>query len=214
LSSDKGLKIPAPCFQNKVDESHALEEATIFTDGSKKDLDCGSGFILKWNDQTRMGLTYNGKFYTVFLSKVRAIVLAVEKILAEKIKSPIVKIYSDCQSAILSILSSHSNSKTVQFCWSQLHTLDSNCKWSISWVKAHVGNSGNEAADKLAKQGTTLSFHGPQPFLPIAPVHIKNALESFHLKIGKPIGMEDLIADKLNYGFQTLIRKNLKTFLT
>jgi len=171
LSSDKGLKIPAPYFHYKVDESYPIEGATIYTDGSKRDTDCGSGFILKWEDQTRMGLAYNGKFYTVSLPEIRTIALAVEKI-----KCPTVKIYSDCQSAIAS---SHSNYKTVHHCWSLLQRLDNICKLSISRVKAHVGITGNEVADKLAKQATTIRFHGPQPFLPITPVYIKNALTRF-----------------------------------
>jgi len=179
MSNDKGPKFPAPFFQNKVDESYPVEGATVYTDGSKMVSDCGSGFIIKWEDQTRMGLAYNGKFYTVFLSEVRAIALALEKVIAEDLNSPIIKIYSDCQSAIAAINSSHSSSKVVRYCWELLQKIDRKHNWSLSWVKAHVGNKGNESADKLAKQGTQWGFLGPQPFLPVAPIHIKHAIANF-----------------------------------
>jgi ribonuclease HI len=73
----------------------------------------------------------------------------VEKVLLEQIPAKVINIYSDCQSAVAAILGTKSKSKTVHKCWSLLKQLDSNYQWSISWVKAHVGISGNEAADVI-----------------------------------------------------------------
>jgi ribonuclease HI len=181
LPNDTGLKRPAPYFQNRMDHPEQSEEVAVYTDGSKMGPDCGSGFFIKWNDQTRMGLGYNGKYYTVYLSEIRAITLAVEKLLTEELPHKIVNIYSDCQSAIEAILGPKSRSKTVQQCWSLLQQLDSKHRWSLTWVKAHVGIKGNESADKLAKQATQLTFNGPQPLLPISPNHIRNAIINFSI---------------------------------
>jgi ribonuclease HI len=106
---------------------------------------------MKWGKQTRLGMSYNGENFTVFLSEVRAIALAIEKVLEEKIPTLAVNIYSNCTCAIAAILGTCSTSKTVHHCWKLLTQLDKAYKWSLSWVKAHVGISGNESADLLAK---------------------------------------------------------------
>jgi hypothetical protein len=124
-------------------------------------------------------MSYNGRTFTVFLSEVRAIALAIEKILTEKIQTKIINIYSDCTSAIAAILGTRSTSKTVQHCWSLLRQLDKSYKWSLSWVKAHVGIRGNESADLLAKRATKMTSNDPN--LPTAPIHIKNAIVKFSL---------------------------------
>jgi ribonuclease HI len=176
--SDKGLKLSAPQFLNRSHSPLNTEGAEVYTDGSKMGPNCGSGFVLKWGDQTRLGLNYNGQHYTVFLSEIKAIALAVEKLLTEKIPTHI-NIYSDCTSAIAAILAPRSNSKAVHHCWSLLQKLDKHHKWSLSWVKAHVGISGNETADILAKKATQLSTQNPNPNLPIAPIHVQNAITKF-----------------------------------
>jgi len=175
--SDKGLKTLAPNFQNKLDTPSAIDTAEIYTDGSKMGTKCGSGFILQWDKQTRLGMSYNGETFTVFLSEVRAIALAIERALAEKVPTPNINIYSDCTSAIAAILGPRSTSKTVQHCWSMLTQLDKAYKWSLTWVKAHVGISGNESADLLAKRATQLT--NTDPNLPTAQVHVKNTLVNF-----------------------------------
>ncbi len=179
LPNDKTLKNIAPYFHNRKENPSPDEGVNVYTDGSKMGPNCGSGFLIKWGDQTRMGMSYNGHFNTVFLSEVRAIAIAVEKLLTENITTKIVNIYSDCQSAIAAIFSVKSNSKTIQNCWHQLQKLDKNFEWSISWVKAHVGIEGNESADKLAKKATQIYYRGTQPVLPIAPIHVKNAIQAF-----------------------------------
>ncbi len=169
--SDKGLKLAAPFFQNRLHSPLNTDGAEVYTDGSKMGPNCGSSFILKWGDQTRLGLSHNGQHYTVFLSEVKAIALAVEKVLTEQITTHI-NIYRDCTSAIAAILGPRSNSKAVQHCWSLLQKLDKNHKWSLTWVKAHVVIRGNETADLLAKQATQMTTQNPQLILPIAPIHI------------------------------------------
>jgi len=177
LLSDKGQKIIAPIFQNKLAVPQTEDEVAVYTDGSKLGPDCGSGFFIRWRDQTRFGLGYNGQKYTVFLSEIRAISLALDRLIWEKLPNSAVNIYSDSQSAIAAILSSKSNSKAVQQCWIKLNKLDKIYKWSLSWVKAHVGLKGNEQADKLAKRGTQLKQATPN--LPIAPVHTINEIIKF-----------------------------------
>jgi len=175
--SDRGQKILAPFFQNRIDTPSTKDEVEVYTDGSKVGTKCGSGFIIKWDKQTRLGMSYNGENFTVFLSEVRAIALAIEKVLEENIPTSRVNIYSDCTSAIAAILGMRTTSKTVQHCWKLLQQLDKVHKWSISWVKAHIGISGNESADLLAKRATCMSNIDPK--LPTAPVHINNTLAKF-----------------------------------
>ena len=177
--SDKCSKLPAPYFKNRIDHSKTQEGTTIYTDGSMIDSNCGSGFVIQWENKTRYGLSYNGKYHTVFLSEVKAITLAIEKFLSENINTKIVNIFSDCQSAIAAILGRKSGSREVQQCWNQLHRLDASFKWSLSWVKAHVGIKGNETADSLAKKATLIPYKGNQPFLPVAPNHVNNAFKKF-----------------------------------
>ncbi len=175
--SDKGTKMLAPNFQNKLETPSTKDTAKVYTDGSKIGTKCGSGFILKWDKQTRLGMSYNGETFTMFLSEVRAIALAIEKTLAEKVPTLTINIYSDCTSAIAAILGPCSTSKTVQHCWSLLTQLDKVYKWSLSWVKAHVGISGNESADLLAKRATQMTTIDPK--LPTAQVHVNNTLANF-----------------------------------
>ncbi len=141
-------------FRNNLTIPQLEDEVAVYSDGSKLGPDCGSGFFMCWRDQTRFGVSYNGQKYTVFLSEIRAISLALDRLIWEKLPNTAVNNYSDSQSAIAGILNSKSNSKAVQECWTKLSKLDKLYKWSLTWVKAHAGLKGNEQADKLAKKGT------------------------------------------------------------
>jgi len=182
LPCDKTTKTLSPQFTNKIPESPTDEGATIYTDGSKKGPDCGSGFIIQWDKETRLGMVYNGHYQSVFLSEIRAISMAVEKFLTENIQTPSVRIYSDCKSAIAALKGKYASSKMIQQCWANLSKLDNAYKWSLSWVKAHVGIKGNEAADSLAKQASQMTHIGPQPILPLAPNYLRHELISFSHK--------------------------------
>jgi hypothetical protein len=122
--------------------------------------------------------------YTVFLTEIRAIYLAVQNFLSlppANVKE--VHIFSDSTSAIQAIQHSTTTSKLVHQTWQSLKTLDASYKWSLGWVKGHAGNQGNEEADTLAKAGTKWGVTGPPPFIPIRYNYIKNCIKKHTLTI-------------------------------
>ena len=66
----------------------------------------------------------NGNYFSVFLSEVRAITLAIHFLLAEKVKFKKVLILTDSTSALQAILKKTSTSVTVKECWAELQKLD------------------------------------------------------------------------------------------
>jgi hypothetical protein len=77
-------------------------------------------------------------------------------------------IYSDSQAAINAISTQRTKSSLVAECISNLNQLASLTPVKIQWTKAHVGTTGNETADWLAKQGAKQRIIGPEPGLPVA----------------------------------------------
>jgi len=143
----------------------------------------GSGFLIQTGKLKARGIVNNGPMYTVFLSEVRAIYLAVDKFLNNpppQVHS--VHIFSDSTSAIQAIKHPTSNSKLIQLTWQSLSALDARYKWSLTWVRGHAGNKGNEEADTLAKAGTRWGVMGPPPFIPIPFNYIKKAIKNFTLQ--------------------------------
>ena len=47
---------------------------------------------------------------------------------------------------------------------------------TIHWIPSHIGISGNEKADQLAKQGAISNALGPEPFVPISNAIFKLSL--------------------------------------
>ena len=84
-------------------------------------------------------------------------------VISNKILDSDILIYSDSQAALLAIKSMMTSSKLV---------LETKHKWNhsgsrnnvhFSWVKAHVGTTGNERADELAKAGIGAALHPISP---------------------------------------------------
>ena len=75
---------------------------------------------------------------------------------SNKIQHEDITIHSDSQASIDALNKVTIHSKTVLACVEALNLLGGNNKLGLIWVKAHVGNPGNETADSLAKRGTTL----------------------------------------------------------
>jgi len=189
LPNDRCPRTLSPLWTNNITPpppSHpeAKQDFTqIFTDGSGNNNNFGSGFLIQTGFQKARGIANNGPMYTVFLSEVRAIYLAVQNFLhSPPTNTTKVHIFSDSTSAIQAIKHPTTTSKLIRQTWQALKKLDATYAWSLGWVKGHAGNQGNEEADTLAKAGTKLGVIGPPPFIPIPYNYVKNSIKKLTLQ--------------------------------
>ena len=90
--------------------------------------------------------------------------------------------FSDSQASLAALDKRTVKSDTVDRCIDTLNELGKKNTIHLRWVKAHVGIQGNETADFLAKQGTSLG-EGPTDELLIPQVKQKYAIDThFHRK--------------------------------
>ncbi|XP_023227923.1 uncharacterized protein LOC111628381 [Centruroides sculpturatus] len=125
----------------------------IYTDGSKINNSVGCSLVVYENSLETTHLTFRlDDRCTVFQAELYAIWKAVETI--DKSHNNIsVTINTDSLSAYKIIKSTklHPLAENIR---NQIRL--SNCKFQLTWVKAHQGVVGNERADSLAKSATTL----------------------------------------------------------
>ena len=95
----------------------------------------------------------------------------------------------DNRASLHAITNRVAKSQIVLNCTKNLSDLNTTHKTILHWIKAHVGNEGNEKADALAKLGTSLTLpHTPLPnnpnFLPtpIPLSHVKNITRALSQK--------------------------------
>lgn len=101
-----------------------------------------------------------GRFTTSYHSELKAIELALDKVLeaaniGENWNS--ILICTDSQSAVTSLMQGHAAQKepTNHKIWNLLHVITNSCRVHIQWVPGHAGLQGNEIVDSLAKQGSS-----------------------------------------------------------
>ena len=137
---------------------------------------------LKLHDQT-----------TVFQAELIAIQQGCNFILAhlDELEAKHVKILSDSQAAIQSLNKKTQTSKTSLETLESMESLAYRVKTlTLVWIKAHVNTTGNEEADKAAREGTQMSVISLQTRSPWSSIQNK---------------IEEYCYDKWNFRAQRLI---------
>lgn len=120
---------------------------------------------------------------TVFMAEVKAIHKALLTYHGLRVsvhipRPPALYLWSDSMAAILALQARQIFSKTVLECRKLLDLTAAFVPTILSWTKAHVGNPGNEMADRLAKTGTTMERpEGPYPFDRVPTSFIKGRIK-------------------------------------
>ena len=132
----------------------------MYTDGSRIDGGVGAGVAIYQDGLLQVGESYKlSPWASVYQAELVAIVKGLELLNACNVDaSEEVRFYTDSMSSLKALSNSGSQDHLVAL----IHTRREkrNMKWF--WVKAHVGTTGTEHADSLAKAGTEkvgIDFH-------------------------------------------------------
>lgn len=136
-----------------MENSQRPLNCNVYTDGSKLDDQVGSGVYISRNDQiiARHSIRLPD-FATVYQAELMAIQQAA-LILQGITDLTTIKVYVDSQAALRTFQADFLKSKLALQTINQLNLINHQ-QMIFVWTKAHVGTSGNEEADKLAKEGT------------------------------------------------------------
>ena len=86
----------------------------------------------------------------------------------------------DNRASLYALSNRLAKSQIVLNCTNHLSQLNLTHKVTLHWIKAHAGHEGNEKADNLAKQGTTLPI--PPTPLPNNPHLLPTPIPFSHVK--------------------------------
>lgn len=131
----------------------------IYTDGSKGDSGVGAGIVIFMEDSLTHQIQYklhdrcsNNQAEQIAILKALETIESLENL---HITQKRALIYTDSRITLDSLKNSRNHNNIIENIRQQMRILN-NHNWTIhySWVKAHVGNFGNELADNLAKAAT------------------------------------------------------------
>jgi len=88
-------------------------------------------------------------------------------------------IFSDSQAALKALSGPKVTSRLVAECLDALTALARLNEVIIAWVPGHRGISGNEEADKLARQASAKPLLGPEPALGIPKCSVREAIKNW-----------------------------------
>ena len=154
-------------------------DTAVYTDGSGIDDRFGSGYIVLRGDiEEHRDQKHLGSLATVFQAEITAIHMAADYLLATANNRLMITFYVDSQAALMALKSTTIRSSVVLNCVRSLDALGEFTRVSLRYVKAHVGHSGNELADDMAKEGAANldNVHGPDPLVPVSDTYSKRFL--------------------------------------
>ncbi|GBL94386.1 hypothetical protein AVEN_7359-1 [Araneus ventricosus] len=138
----------------KIDWNYYMEEMKglmIFTDGSKMDGRVGCAFVVFYNKTERDYRKFRlNESSTVFMAEVIAIQHAVQYVKANDLGQVNIIIYS--RSALMALSAVEEAGDIID------NIKEYKGKITLTWIRAHIENCGNERADKLAKEVTLISY--------------------------------------------------------
>ena len=139
-------------INNDGDNTNCL---AVYTDGSKINDRAGNGWVITRGEGIiQESYEFSGDS-SVFYNELTAIqgALLWSSANINSIKTKTVRIFSDSQSAIGALFASTINSRLVKEISDLYTSLNKDINISVTWVKGHANNTGNEYADYLAKRG-------------------------------------------------------------
>jgi len=119
-----------------------------------------------------------GKFATVFQTEIYAILQCAYENIRRAYKSRRILIFSDSQAALKAFSGPKVTSGMVAECLDALSALASLNKVTLVRELGHRGISGNEEADKLARQVSAMLLLGPEPALGIPNCLVREAIKN------------------------------------
>ncbi|XP_046395727.1 uncharacterized protein LOC124162988 [Ischnura elegans] len=133
-----------------------------------------------------------GEYATVFQAEVLAILICTYTIKEAGLFIRQIHICTDSQAALKALTSSWCKSKLLSECCEALNVIRRHYKIELFWIPGHVGISGNELADEVAKAGAGINPFGLEPFVQIIPstaiAKIKTWGLAQHVKIWQEMG--------------------------
>ena len=153
----------------------SLQDINVYTDGSKIKDKVGSGvFIFDKHKTIKEGKYRISDHATVYQAEMFAIKQAAE-ILQGIPDLGTIKFFVDSQAALRTFQSYHIKSKLAYLTIQTLNRIRHK-SLTFVWTKAHIGTEGNEKADQLAKEGSTLDIIHE---IPTPTSDAKNALDLY-----------------------------------
>lgn len=157
-----------PLYRNKIFQSDIYESyqgsTHIFVDGSKRGELVGGGIFCNQGRHFENCFKLNGSF-----SSYSAELVAILRALIIFKDSPAICLYTDCMSALMSLVAAcrgDSRSYLSVSILQQLRTyIDRGTPIKLFWIPGHSGLAGNEKSDECARSGAIggelLSFQPP-----------------------------------------------------
>lgn len=170
---DKKYKIQL--HEDHLVEGQNLRELRIFTDGSKTKAGTGSGTFSE--DLNIKIATPLGAHNTVFQAECMGIITATNAIMARGVKNTSIRILSDSMAVLQALKSNTINSGLIYECHERLTEASQYNRLTLQWIKGHSGSRGNDAADELARRGSSQKVYGPEPIIPIPFGTVRSALK-------------------------------------
>ena len=164
MAPTKQFTLDASSFVDMENSQQKLD-CNVYTDGSKLNDQVGSGVYITRKDVTiAKHCVRIPDCSTVYQAEMMAIKEAAT-LLQDITDLSSIKFYVDSQAALRTFQADFIKSKLALQTIEQLNKVQHSDIMVFVWTKAHVGTEGNEEADTLAKQGTTLEdiIHIPAP---------------------------------------------------